>query len=690
MSLRALTILGAALTSLVAGQEAPRSSPSFTDSQSFLEAQLRPLRPLSPAATRRVRDLLSQMTLKEKVGQMTQLEIGMIADGQEGSLRVNPDKLRKAVIEYGVGSILNVKDVALPPAKWHEIIGAIAKAADQTRLKIPVIYGLDSVHGANYVAGATIFPQALGMASTWDFELMLEASSLAAAETRSVGVPWNFSPVLDVGRQQQWPRLYETLGEDPYLATVLGVAAVRGYQGDDPSSAGHAAATLKHYIGYSVPISGHDRTPALIPDITMRDTLLPPFAAAVKAGALTVMVNSGEVNGIPGHVNKRLLNDVLRGELGFDGVIVSDWEDIKKLVKMHHTAANEKEATRAAILAGIDMSMVPSDYSFSDLLVQLVNEGAVPMSRIDDAVGRILTLKARVGLLDSSDGAPATAITVGSAASRQVALRAARESIVLAKNAPGVLPLSPSARVLLTGPTADSQVSLNNGWTITWLGDRASLYPADRPTVRRALEARLGARLTYVPGASYDKAIDVQAAATAASSADVVILCLGEMSLRGDPRQHRRPPVARCPASAGGGGAGRRKAGHPPDDRGTPANHSHHRRSRGRDCHRAQSWNGRRHRDRGHPVRRDQSKRPSADHLSALSKRVVHLRLQGLRRSRPHRGFDDVQAAIRFRFGLQLYDLRIRRPQHGQQGYDVRSGHRRVGHGPQHGETGGH
>jgi beta-glucosidase len=249
MRLRLLTIFGAALTSLVAGQEAPRSSPSFTDSQSFLEAQLRPLRPLSPAATRRVRDLLSQMTLKEKVGQMTQLEIGMIADGQEGSLRVNPDKLRKAVIEYGVGSILNVKDVALPPAKWHEIIGAIAKAADQTRLKIPVIYGLDSVHGANYVAGATIFPQALGMASTWDFELMLEASSLAAAETRSVGVPWNFSPVLDVGRQQQWPRLYETLGEDPYLATVLGVAAVRGYQGDDPSSAGHVAGTLKHYIG---------------------------------------------------------------------------------------------------------------------------------------------------------------------------------------------------------------------------------------------------------------------------------------------------------------------------------------------------------------------------------------------------------------------------------------------------------
>ena len=401
MRLRLLTVLGAALTSLLTAQDVPHSSPPFPDSQSFLEAQLRPLRPLPPAASRRVRDLLSQMTLKEKVGQMTQLEIGMITDGQEGNLRINPDKLRKAVNDYGVGSILNVKDIALPPAKWHEILGAIARAADQTRLKIPVIYGLDSVHGANYVAGATIFPQALGMASTWDFDLMLEASALAAAETRSVGVPWNFSPVLDVGRNQLWPRLYETLGEDPYLATVLGVAAVRGYQGDDPSSPAHAAATLKHYIGYSVPTSGHDRTPALIPDVTMRDTFLPPFAAAVKAGALSVMVNSGEVNGIPGHVNRRLLNDVLRGELGFDGVIVSDWEDIRKLVGMHHVAANEKEATRLAILAGIDMSMVPSDYSFSDLLVQLVNEKTVPMSRIDDAVGRILTLKARVGLLDT-------------------------------------------------------------------------------------------------------------------------------------------------------------------------------------------------------------------------------------------------------------------------------------------------
>ncbi len=531
MRLRLLTIFCAALTSLVTAQDAPRPTQNSSDSQTFLDAQLHPLPPLSAARARRVRSLVAQMTLKEKVGQMTQLEVGMITDGSEGNLRINPEKLRKAVNDYGVGSILNVKDIALPPAKWHDIIGAIVRATDQTRLHVPVIYGLDSVHGANYVAGATIFPQQLGMAATWDYELARDAAAIVAAETRSVGVPWNFSPVLDVGRQPLWPRLYETFGEDPYLTTVMGAAVIRGYQGDDPASPTHVGATLKHYIGYSVPASGHDRTPAMIPEMMLRQSLLPPFAAGVRAGALAVMVNSGEVNGIPGHVNRYLLNDVLRGELGFDGVIVSDWEDIKKLVYLHHTAANEKDATRAAVLAGIDMSMVPSDYSFSDLLVKLVNEGAVPVARINDAVTRILTLKARVGLLDPPSSSPAaSAATVGSPASRQAALRGARESIVLAKNGNNVLPFGSSTRVLVTGPTADSLVALNNGWTITWLGDRAALYPSDRPTVRRALEAKLGNRASYVAGATFDKVVDLPAVTSAASSADVIVLCLGEMS----------------------------------------------------------------------------------------------------------------------------------------------------------------
>jgi beta-glucosidase len=511
---------------------APPPGAAPADSQTFLERQFGALPALAPADAQRIRDLVGRMTLKEKVGQMTQLEIGMVTDGQDAALQVNADKLRKAVIDYGVGAILNVKDLALPPAKWNELISAIQAAAAQSRLKIPVMYGIDTIHGANYVAGATLFPQPLGMAATWDPELMLEASHIAAAETRAAGIPWNFSPVLDIGRQPLWPRLYETFGEDPYLAGVMGAATVRGYQGTDPSSPDRVAATLKHYAGYGLPASGHDRTPALIPDITMREYVLPPFAAGVKAGALSVMVNSGEVNGVPGHVNKFLLTDVLRGELGFQGVIDSDWEDIKKLASIHRAAVTEKDATRDAVLAGIDMSMVPSDYSFPDLLVQLATEGAVPMSRIDDAVTRILTMKTRLGLFaDPMRGVSGNATVIGAPASRATALRAARESIVLLKNGNGMLPLGAAAHVLVAGPTADSLPALNNGWTITWQGDRAAAYPQDRLTIRRAIERRLGsAKVTYVPGADYDKPLDVDAAVAAARGADLVVLCLGEKS----------------------------------------------------------------------------------------------------------------------------------------------------------------
>src|SRR5437899_4493381 len=395
MPTRLLALLGVtAATQGVPGQPRTPSGGASVDSQTFLEASQRQPAPLSADLTRHIRDLVDRMTLEEKVGQMTQLEIGMVTDGKDADLQINPAKLHKAVVQYGVGSILNVKDLALTVDKWHQLIAAIQTAAGETRLKIPVLYGLDSIHGANYVMGATLFPQPLGMAATWNPQLMLETSRIAAAETRAADVAWNFSPVLDIGRQPLWPRLYETFGEDPYLASVMGAAAVRGYQGDDPASPTSVAACLKHYVGYSFPASGHDRTPASIPIEMLREYFLPTFAAAVDAGALSVMVNSGEVNGIPGHANRHLLTDVLRGELGFGGVVVSDWEDIKRLVTAHHVAANEKEATRIAVLAGIDMSMVPSDYSFADLLVQLVNEGAVPASRVDEAVSRVLSMKA--------------------------------------------------------------------------------------------------------------------------------------------------------------------------------------------------------------------------------------------------------------------------------------------------------
>ena len=505
------------------------------DSQAFLDLHGRQAPPKVDAA--KIQALVAQMTVKEKVGQMTQLELGMITDGWGDAVKVSPEKLRKAIADYGIGSILNVKDQAMPQAKWREIITAIQAEAQKTRLKIPVIYGLDSIHGANYVRGGTLFPQPLGMAATWNPDLMLQASRTTAIETRAAGIPWNFSPVLDVGRQPLWPRLYETFGEDVYLASVMGVASVRGYQGADPAAVDRVGATLKHYVGYSLPTTGHDRTPALIPDITMREYFLPTFAASIRAGAVAVMVNSGEVNGIPGHLNTHLLKTVLRGELGFDGVVVSDWEDVKKLTTIHHAAASEKAATREAVLAGVDMSMVPTDYSFADLLQQLVKEGAVPMTRIDEAVTRILTLKARVGLFDDPLRGTKAPVESGSADARRQALAAARESIVLLKNARGVLPLAPGARVLVTGPTADSLPSLNNGWTLTWQGDRKELYPQDRPTILRALETRLSGRVTYIAGSDYAKDIDLSGVRAAAAQVDAVVLCLGE------------PPYAETPGN---------------------------------------------------------------------------------------------------------------------------------------------
>ncbi len=521
MSLRAAGLAVAVLAASASAQELP-------DSQAFLEKHQPPQRVAAGQAAK-VKALLAKMTLHEKVGQMTQLTLAAVSDGSNENLKLSPAKLEKAIVDDGVSSLLNVADIAMPASWWRERQKEIQAMVEKTRLKIPVVYGLDSIHGATYVAGATLFPQPLGMAATFNPELLLEGSRITAAETRAAGVAWNFSPVLDVGRQPLWPRLYETFGEDPYVATVMGVAAVRGYEGSDPGTATTVGSSLKHYIGYSFPTNGHDRTPALIPDTLLREIFLPPFAAAVKAGALSVMVNSGDVNGVPGHFNRHLLVDVLRGELGFDGVAVSDWEDIKKAVNIHRAAPDDKEATRIAVLAGIDMSMVPTDTSFATHLEALVKEGAVPMARVDEAVTRILTMKARMGLFDDPLRGTQAPTEVGSAASRAKALEAARQSIVLLKNEGGVLPLSPTAKVLVTGPTADSLMSLNNGWTITWQGDRGELYPRDRKTVLAAIKARVGeANVTYVPGAELEKELDVAAAATAAASADVAIVCLGE------------------------------------------------------------------------------------------------------------------------------------------------------------------
>jgi len=518
-------------------------SADIEDSDLFFQDALRAKGP-DRDNSQKIEALLKQMTLEEKVGQMTQLTMEMIVTGKDQNVTVDPAKLDKAIGRYGVGSILNVFDQALTPDKWYDIVGRIQDAAKKTRLRIPVIYGIDSIHGANYIRGATLFPQEIGMAATWNPELMKRGSEIAAMETRAAGIPWSFSPVLDIGRQPLWPRFYETFGEDPYLAKVMGVAFVRGLEGSDPSSPDHVAASLKHYMGYSLSLNGRDRTPALIPENYLREYVLPTFDAAVKAGARTVMVNSADINGTPGHINHHILKDILRDELGFNGFVVSDWEDIKKLVTVWRVAANEKEATRMAVMAGIDMSMVPLDYSFADHLIALAKEGAVPQARIDEAVRRILRVKFELGLFDNAMPNPALKSKIGLPESRQASLQAARESMTLLKNTGDLLPLSKERKILVTGPTADSLISLNNGWSYVWQGSEPSLYP-DRPTIRRAIEAKAGAaNVTYIPGTkitrregstsnnnptNIEAEVDIEAAVRAAA-ADVVVLCLGEGS----------------------------------------------------------------------------------------------------------------------------------------------------------------
>ncbi len=525
-------------------QSYAQSASDVPDSQSFFEKTTVP--PKRKDNSARIEALLRKMTIEEKVGQMTQLELGMITSGSNSDIKIDPEKLEKAIVKYKVGSILNVAGHALPLEKWWEVIGAVQSASAKTRLKIPNIYGIDSIHGANYVRGATLFPQQIGMAATWNPALMKRGAEITAMETRAAAIPWSFSPVLDIGRQPLWPRFWETFGEDPYLAKVMGNAFVRGLEGDDVSKDIYVASSLKHYVGYGFPLSGRDRTSAWIPENYMREYFLPTFEAAVKAGARTVMVNSAEINGTPGHVNKYLMTDVLKNEYKFDGFIVSDWEDIKKLVSQWKIAKDEKEATMLAVNAGIDMSMVPSAYSFPDLLLELVKEKKVPMTRIDDAVRRILRVKFELGLFENPMPNPAVKANFGKPEYAAASLEAARESLVLLKNENGALPLSKGKKVLVTGPTADSQVSLNNGWTWVWQGSEQSLYPTNKMTIQQAIKSKLGeknvefvqgTKLIVPPGAPVpttptmtDVEVDVDRAVEAAKRSDVVVLCLGEGS----------------------------------------------------------------------------------------------------------------------------------------------------------------
>jgi beta-glucosidase len=484
----------------------------------------------------KVEALLAKMTLEEKVGQMTQVTLEAVSSSR-GSVtsqhQLDLQKLEDAIVKYQVGSILNVWDVAHSVDYWHEVITRIQDlATKKTRLGIPILYGIDAIHGANYTLGATLFPQSLGMAATWNTELVKKNGEITAYEVRASGIPWNFNPVLGVGRNPLWPRLFETYGEDPYTVAVMGSAYIKGLQGDPAnlSAPDKVAACMKHYLGYSVPLSGHDRTPAWIPERMLREIFLPPFQAAVNAGCQTVMVNSSEINGIPVHADPYILTEILRKELAFNGLVVSDWHDIINLFEREKVADSNKEAVRLAVLAGIDMSMVPYDLSFYNYLLELVREGTVPLARIDEAVRRILTVKYQLGLFDDPYPDKKLKAKFASPEFAQVNLQAARESLTLLKNEKNVLPLAKDQKVLITGPTANLLSVMNSGWTITWQGNEESLYPQEKNTILEAVQAKLGKdKVIYQAGAAYDKEVDIAATVSAAKNAAALIICLGEM-----------------------------------------------------------------------------------------------------------------------------------------------------------------
>jgi beta-glucosidase len=481
---------------------------------------------------KKVQSMIEQMTLEEKVGQMTQINLNMILSNGYGppwdSIQV--DTLRKILKEKNIGSILNCIDHAYTIEKWHEIVTKIQDVATkETRLKIPVVYGIDAIHGVTFTKNSTLFPHNIALAAGRNPELVQKAESITAMETRASGLRWNFDPVLDVGRQPLWSRFGETFGEDVYLVKTMGAATIKGQQGDNVNTPTTVAACMKHFIGYSNPTSGKDRSPSIIPDVMLREIFLPPFKAAVEAGVKTVMINSGELNGIPVHSSKYLLTDILRGELGFTGVAVTDWEDVIRLHTRHKIASSHKEAVKMAIDAGIDMSMVPHDFSFYNLLIELVKEGQITEERINVSVARILRLKYELGLFENAYPEKEAIANFGKPEYRQVALDAAREAITLVKNEANILPLDKSKKVLVAGPAANSITALNGCWSYSWQGNAAAHYPENSKTILQAFKDKVGEKnVVYAEGAGFTEAKDLSAAVAAARSVDYIVLCLGE------------------------------------------------------------------------------------------------------------------------------------------------------------------
>lgn len=479
----------------------------------------------------KVKALLSKMSNEEKVGQMTQITVtNFEITGQKGV--IDAAKLKEGIQKYHIGSILNVPNPGAPTVKrWREVIATISDEANKTRLKIPVLYGIDAIHGASYTQGATLFPQQIGMAATFNTELVKKGAQISAYETRASSLPWVFSPDLDFPRNPAWSRMWETFGEDAYLSSKMAVALVEGYEGDGVGSKYQVASCMKHYIGYGSTTTGKDRTPSIIPERILRQYDLTIYEAAIKAGAKSVMVSSGEINGTPVHASKHLITDILKNELGFAGVVVTDWKDIIYLYTRHKVAESNRDAVKIAVMAGIDMSMVPEDFTFYTDLLDLVNKGEVPMSRIDDAVSRILKMKFELNLFENTLANPKDYPDFGSDKHIQKAYETAAESITLLKNKESVLPLNKNEKILVTGATANSMKYLNGGWSYTWQGENSDTYAADKFTILEAFQDKIGKEnVLYTAGADLEleNEEEIAKAVALAQQASKIILCLGE------------------------------------------------------------------------------------------------------------------------------------------------------------------
>lgn len=503
-----------------------------------------PAIPVDKRMEARIDKILKGLTLEEKVGQMAQITVTAIQGPDvDGQPQWNQALLDSIITKYKVGSILNVLSSRAQTREVTAKLIAEIQEKSMREIGIPVLYGLDQIHGASYIADATLFPQEINIAATFDREHAFNMGEVAAYESRASLVPWTFCPTLDLGRDPRWSRQWESYGESEYVQSQMGVAQTLGLQGPDPNAVDnyHIAACIKHYMAYGVPVSGRDRTPSSVHDIDMRERYFEPFKECIQAGALSLMVNSSSNKGLPFHANHELLTVWLKEELNWDGMIVTDWADIDNLYTRERIATSRKDAVRLAINAGVDMAMIPNDWQFCIDLVELVEEGAVPMSRIDDAVRRVLRLKMRLGLFDNPNWDLDNYPLFGSDEFYQKSYLAALESEVLLRNDNNLLPLKSGTRILVTGPNSNQMRCLNGGWSYSWQGDKADEYTEQYNTIYEALSETFGPdKVVWEPGVSYplgarwDKEEfseqSIARAVAAARNVDVIIACIGENS----------------------------------------------------------------------------------------------------------------------------------------------------------------